>query len=524
LFIALCAVAAGVFSGPEVKAASNPDDPIALSYKTFTKIYSVVEQNFAEPVKADKAIYKGAIPGMLHQLDPHSNFFDPKDYRNLRDDQQGHYFGVGMSVQGHNGKTVVLAPFVGSPAYKAGIRPGDVIIEVNDKKTEGLTTVEIADLLKGPKGTRAQVVVMREGSDTPITFNITRDEIPRYSVPDAFWLKNGVAYIKIEQFNENTGKEMLEKLSKLGEKDVKGLVLDLRDNPGGLLNEGVDVASHFLKRNEVVVSMRGRIRDSNKTFTARADNGAKDYPVVVVVNRFTASAAEIVSGAMQDHDRAWVLGETTFGKGLVQTVFPLSNDTGLALTSAHYYTPSGRLIQRDYSNISFLDYYQHPNLEQKNTQDVKMTDSGRTVYGGGGITPDEKFEAPKANSFQIAVFRKYAVYNYAAKFFGARKDTKLPKGWDPDEKLVSDFRDFLKISGVEFTDAQFNENRDWIRKELKREFYITAFGVDESRKVAVEQDPEVVKAIDSLPKAKALVDNAKKLMVQRFTQQDRAAR
>ncbi len=524
LFIAICSLAAGLLTSPGVKAASAGDDPINQSLKAFTKVYDVVEQNFADPVKADKAIYKGAIPGMLHELDPHSNFFDPKDYKALREDQQGHYFGVGMSVQGHNGKTVVLAPFAGSPAYRAGIRPGDVIISVNDKKTDNMTTVEIADLLKGPKGTPVQVVVMREGSDTPITFNIIRDEIPRYSVPDSFWLKNGIAYLKIEQFNENTSKEMNEKLAKLGEKEVRGLVLDLRDNPGGLLNEGVDVASHFLKRNEVVVSMRGRIRDSNKTYTARTDNSARDYPVVVVVNRFTASAAEIVSGALQDHDRAWILGETTFGKGLVQTVFPLSNDTGLALTSAHYYTPSGRLIQRDYSNISFLDYYSHTNLEQKNAQDVKMTDSGRTVYGGGGITPDEKYETPKANPFQIAVIRKYAIYNFAAKFFGSRKDAKLPKGWEPDDKLVGEFHDFLSKNGVDFTEQQFNENRDWVRKELKREFYITAFGVDESRKVAIEQDPEIAKAIDSLPKAKALVDNAKKLMVQRFTQQDRAAR
>ena len=524
LFITLCALAAGVFHTGGVKAASSVDDPLGQSFKSFTKVYDLVEQNFAEPVKPDKAIYKGAIPGMLHELDPHSNFFDPKDYHALREDQQGHYFGVGMSVQGHNGKTVVMAPFVGSPAYRSGIRPGDVIIEVNDKKTDTLSTTEIADLLKGPKGTKVQIVVNREGSDNPITFNIVRAEIPRYSVPDAFLLKNGMAYIKVEQFNENTAKEMDEKLKKIGEKDIKGLVLDLRNNPGGLLNEGVDVASHFLKRNEVVVSMRGRLRDSNKTFTARSENGYRDYPVVVVVDRYTASAAEIVSGALQDHDRAWILGETTFGKGLVQTVFPLSDETGLALTSAHYYTPSGRLIQRDYSHISFLDYYSHNNLEQKNAQDVKMTDSGRTVYGGGGITPDEKYTLPKANSFQIAVVRKYAIYNFAAKFFGARHDSKLPKGWEPDDKLVADFHDFLKKNEVEFTEPEFTENRDWVRKELKREFYITAFSVDDSRKVAVEQDPEIQKALDAMPKAKSLVDHAKKLMVQRFSQQDRAAR
>jgi carboxyl-terminal processing protease len=523
VFVALCAIVAGSFNAGGVKAATNPDDSINQSLKAFTRVYDVVEQNFADRVKADKAIYKGAIPGMLRELDPHSNFFDPKDYRAMREEQVGHYYGVGMTVQTHTGKTVVVAPFVGSPAYKAGLRPGDVILEVNDKSTENLNTTEVADLMKGPKGTKVQIKIAREGSDQPITYNIVRDEIPRYSVPDAFWLKPGIAYIKIEQFNENTSKEMEDKLRRLGEKSVQGLVLDLRDNPGGLLNEGVDVTGHFLKRNEIVVSHRGRAANSNKTYTAHGDNAGKGYPIVVVVNRFTASAAEIVSGALQDHDRGWILGETTFGKGLVQTVYPLGESTALALTTAHYYTPSGRLIQRDYSNISFLDYYSHTNLDLKNSQDVKMTDSGRTVYGGGGITPDEKFTAPKYNKFQTGVIRNYALYNFSAKFFGGRGNTKLPDGWEPDEQTLNNFRDFLRQNKVEFSDPDFTENRDWIRQQLKREMYITAFSVDESRKVAVAQDLEVQKAIESMPKAKALVDNARKLMVQRVHPTDRAA-
>ncbi len=522
LVVALCSLAAGVFSAGGVKAATVPDDPVSQSFRSFTRVYDLVEQNFAEKVKPDTAIYKGAIPGMLRELDPHSNFFDPKEYHALRDDQQGHYYGVGMTIQLHNSKIVVVAPFVGTPAYRAGLRPGDVIVMVDDKKVENMSTAEVADLLKGPKGTPVQVVVNREGSDKPVTFNLKRDEIPRFSVPDSFWLKTGIAYIHIEQFNENTSKELEDKLKQLGEKDVKGLVLDLRENPGGLLNEGIEVAGHFLKRNETVVSVRGRAQP-NKTYSARSDNGGKDYPIVVVVNRYTASAAEIVSGALQDHDRAWIFGETTFGKGLVQQVYPLSENTGLALTTAHYYTPSGRLIQRDYSNISFLDYYYHTNLDQKNTQDVKMTDSGRTVYGGGGITPDEKYTAAKYNKFQIELIRKYTMYNFAAKFFGARQDTKLPKGWSPDEKMVTDFHDFLSKNNIQFTEADFTANHDWIKQELKRELYITAFSYDESRKVAIEQDAEIQKAIESLPKAKALVDNAKKLMVQRMNQQDRAS-
>ena len=516
-FIVLCSIVAGVFGGKGVSAAS-PSDDADQSLKAFTKVYSTVEQNFADEVKPDKGVYKGAIPGMLRTLDPHSNFFDPRDYQALREDQRGHYYGVGMSVQARNGKTMVMAPFAGSPAYRAGLRPGDVILEVNDKKTDNLTTTEVADLLKGPRGTKVQVKIGREGVDQPLVFNIIRDEIPRFSVPDAFYVKPGIGYVKVTQFNENTGKELEEKLKKLNEKEMKGLVLDLRENPGGLLNEGVDVASHFLKKGDLVVSHHGR-SSPNKNYAARTDGSGKDYPIVVLVNRYTASAAEIVSGALQDHDRGWILGETTFGKGLVQTVFPLNDNTGLALTTAHYYTPSGRLIQRDYSNISFLDYYTHSNLEQKNLQDVKMTDSGRTVYGGGGITPDEKFEIPKYNAFQIEVLRKYAFFNFSAKYFGNR-DAKLPKGWEPGDDVINEFRLFLGTQKANFTEADFAANRDWVKKELKREMYITAFSQDESQRVAIEQDPEVLKAIDSMPKAKALVDNAKKLLVQRMTGQD----
>jgi len=457
---------------------------------------------------------------MLRTLDPHSNFFDPKAYEALREDQRGHYFGVGMQVGPRNGKTIVIAPFGGSPAYKAGLRPGDVILEVNDKKTDTLNTTEIADLLKGPRGTHVQVTISREGVEKPIAFNIVRDEIPRLSVSETFWLKPGIAYVKIEGFNENTSKELEDKLKTLGEGKVTGLVLDLRDNPGGLLNEGVEVAGHFLKKNELVVSHHGRAQP-NKNYFATKNNGGREYPVVVVVNRYSASAAEIVTGALQDHDRGWVLGETTFGKGLVQTVFPLSDNTGLALTTAHYYTPSGRLIQRDYSNISFLDYYYHNNLEQKNLSDVKMTDSGRTVYGGGGITPDEKYTPAKLNKFQVEVLRKFALFNFSAKYFGAKADARLPEGWAPDETIVNDFHQFMLKNDVQFTEAEFTENHQWIKEQLKREMYITAFSFEDSRRVAIEQDPEVAQAIDALPKAKALIESAKKLLVQRVNQQDR---
>jgi carboxyl-terminal processing protease len=509
------AIVGGMY-GPrlEVASAASADDDVKTSMKEFTKVYDTVEQNFADPVSPDKAIYKGAIPQMLRTLDPHSNFFDPRDYQLLREDQKGHYFGVGMQVRPFNGKTVVVAPFAGSPAYKAGLRPGDIIIKVNDKATDNLSTTEVADLLKGPRGTQVTIQISREGSDQPISFTVVRDEISRSSVKDAIWLKPGIGYVLIEQFNESTGKELQAALDKLGEGNLHGLVLDLRGNPGGLLNEGVAVADKFLGKGQTIVSHHGR-SSPEKVYTARNGNHGHDYPIVVLVNGSSASAAEIVSGALQDHDRAWILGETTFGKGLVQTVYPLSENTGLALTTAHFYTPSGRLIQRDYSNKSFFDYYYHKDDNAKNMEDVKMTDSGRTVYGGGGITPDEKYAPPKLDHLQIALLSKSAFFNFSRNYFG-QHDAKLPKGWSPDLTILNEFHDYLLKQNYEFTEAEFTQDHDWIMRDLKDEMYKTAFNLDESERVSIESDPEVERAVDAMPKAKALLDSARKIVVQRM--------
>jgi len=250
----------GGLYGPTISGASaaSSEDDVKQSLKSFTKVLNVVEENFADKVSPDKTIYKGAIPGMARTLDPHTSFFDPKDYQLLREDQKGHYYGVGMTVAPRGGKTIVIAPFEGSPAYKAGIRPGDAILEVNDKRTDGLTTTEVADLLKGPRGTPVQVMIAREGVEKPIPFNIIRDEIPRKSVEDMFFIKPGIAYLDIQSFNENTSHEVEENFKRLGEDNVKGLILDLRDNPGGLLNEGVAVADRFLQKGQIIVSHHGR--------------------------------------------------------------------------------------------------------------------------------------------------------------------------------------------------------------------------------------------------------------------------
>src|SRR5256886_8293499 len=366
LFLTSCGFLGVLFAQRNPAVAPGSDSDVRDSLRQFATVYDVVEQNYAEPVNADKAIYNGAIPGMLHVLDPHSNFFDPKSYSLLREDQRGKYYGVGMTVGPRNNKVIVIAPFVGTPAYRAGIHPGDVIIAVDGKPTDNMNTGDVADLLKGPKGTTVHITVLREGTDKPLEFTVVRDEIPRYSVDLHFLIHPGIGYMHVSGFNETTEKEVQDALDNFYQAgDLKGLILDLRQNPGGLLNEGVGVADKFLRKNQLIVSHHGR-SSPERRYAANHGNGGKEYPLVVLVNRGTASAAEIVAGAIQDHDRGLVVGETTFGQGLVQTVYPLVENTGLALTTAKYYTPSRRLIQRGYFNVSLCDYYYNSEGEENN--------------------------------------------------------------------------------------------------------------------------------------------------------------
>jgi carboxyl-terminal processing protease len=502
-----------------VSAQKNPanihdsDSDVNQSLKQFTEVYDIVEQNYAEPVNPDKAIYNGAIPGMLHVLDPHSNFFDPKSYSLLREDQRGKYYGVGMTVGPRNNKVIVIAPFAGTPAYRAGIHPGDIIAAVDGKPTDNMNTSDVADLLKGPKGTTVHITILREGADKPLEFAVVRDEIPRYSVDLHFLIRPGIGYMHIAQFNETTDKEVQEALDSFSQSgEMKGLILDLRQNPGGLLNEGVGVADKFLHKGQLIVSHHGR-SSPERRYTAMHGDGGRDYPLVVLVNRGTASAAEIVAGAIQDHDRGLVVGEITFGKGLVQTVYPLSNDTGLALTTAKYYTPSGRLIQRDYSNVSLYDYYfDRDSVGDTTNKEVKLTDSGRTVYGGGGITPDVKIDPVKSNRFQDTLLQHYAFFNFAKHYIVTHHVTK---SFQVDDAVMQEFRKSLDADKVPYTEADLLQNDEWVKSNLKSEIFVDAFGQEEGLKVKAETDPEVLKGLDLLPQARALAENARKVIAER---------
>jgi carboxyl-terminal processing protease len=516
--VVLCTLLGGVY-GRQIEATAVGDDTaVKNSLNEFTRVYDVVEQNYADVVDPDRAIYGpsetnvGAIPGALRSLDPHSNFYDPLAFSRMREEQEGKYYGVGMTIGQRPGKlgklvVVVMAPIPGSPAFRAGLRPGDVITKVNGQSTEGMNTQLVAERLKGPKGTQVHITITREGYDQPLEFDITRDEIPQRSVDDAFMIKPGMGYIHISRFNENTNSELSEALKNLGEKNLQGLVLDLRGNPGGLLQEAVDVSDHFLEKSQLIVYHYGRNSKERRYYTTKGDGG-KEYPIVVLINRMTASAAEIVTGALQDHDRALVMGEPSFGKGLVQTVYPLSEHTGLALTTARYYTPSGRLIQRDYDKVSLYDYYYRPEDSPTPHTDVRLTDGGREVYGGGGITPDIKYEEPKLTPAQETLVQHGTFFEFSKYYLGIHKT--IARDFQVTDAVLQEFRQFLAEQKIQIPDQDLKDNSDFIRTRIRFSLVASIFGETEANQIAVENDPLVQKALESMPQASELLAKAKR--------------
>jgi carboxyl-terminal processing protease len=514
--LAISALLGGWF-GPTVRATAASGSDMQDSVKSFTRVLSIVERNYADPVDVDKAIYDGAIPGMLRVLDPHSNFFDPRQYALFREEQQGKYYGVGMTVQGRDNQTIVLAPFVGSPAYKAGIRPGDIIQKVDGKSCTGLTTTEVADMLKGAKGTTVHISLGREGWDKPIDVTVVRDEIPRPGVEYFTMVKPGIGYVRVSTFNETTDNDLAEALKQLDVSKLDGLIIDLRNNGGGLLNQAVGMSDMFLDKNEIVVSHRGRSSSEKRYYALRGNQGI-EVPLIVLINGQSASASEIVAGSIQDHDRGLIVGETSFGKGLVQTQYPLSEDTALLLTTARYYTPSGRLIQRDYKNISLYDYHYNP--KPPRTPEVKLTDSGRQVFGQGGITPDDAVPAPKLNDFEQTLLRRGVFYpfpqgvgDFVRHYLGEKPE--ISKEFVADDAVINDFRKYLDQQHIKFTEPDIHDNLAWIKWKIKREVFTTVFGLNDGYKVELQEDPQLQKAEELIPQARALYQNARKIVAER---------
>lgn len=514
--------AMGGYIGRASIAKADQPDALQDSVQKLANVLAVVQQSYADPINVDQAIYDGAIPGMLQSLDPHSEFFDPKEYAAFLEQEQGRYYGVGMVIeQSPSGQTMVQYPFVDSPAYKAGIRPGDIILKVDGKLCAGLSTSEVANLLRGAKGTPVTISLGREGWAKPIEVTVVRAEIPRPAVEYTTMVRPDIGYIRVSTFNDaTTDRDFAAALKQLDATKLRGLIVDLRNNGGGLVDQSVGMADMFLDKGDLIVSHRGRSSPERRYYALRGNQGL-DVPLVVLINGQTASASEIFAGAMQDHDRALIVGQTSFGKGLVGTQFPLSYNTALMLITARYYTPSGRSIQRSYKNETLYDYHYNP--QKPESPEAKLTDTGRTVYGGDGITPDVAVAPAKPDNLEELLERRGVLYpaalppqgvgDFVRFYLGENHD--ISKNFAVDDAVIAQFKKFLEQQHIQVTDAQIQRNLPYLKWEIQREVFTGVFGVDAGYKVALENDPQLDKAIASLPAAESLYTNARKVLAQR---------
>jgi carboxyl-terminal processing protease len=456
----------------------------------------------------DTKLIHAALDGMLTSLDPHSGYLDPENFDDMRDQTRGEYGGLGIEVTSEDGVVKVISPMDGTPAFTAGVKSGDYITAVNGESVLGLSVNDAVKQMRGKPGETVTLTIAREKSD-PFDVKIVREVIkPKTAVAR---LDGDYGVLRISGFNEKTTDEAEAAFAQIKAKNpkMKGLILDLRDNPGGLLDQAVSISDMFLEGGEIV-SQRGRDPRDVERYNARPGDITGGLPMVVLINSGTASAAEIVSGALQDHDRALIVGETTFGKGLVQTVFTITENTGLALTTYHYYTPSGRLIQRNYDHVSLYDYYyvrdNENKTKDKSNLEVKLTDSGRTVYGGGGITPDEKIDNIKPNPFQENLLQHYAFFNFSKHYLATHT---VAKDFEVDDNVTQQFKEFLKTNQIDYNDGDIARVNDWIKESIKSELFTSQFGQLEGLKVRAQWDPQIAKAITFLPEAQTLEDHSK---------------
>jgi carboxyl-terminal processing protease len=520
LAIALSALAGGMFGS---RALARQDE-VSQQYRVFTAALDAIEKEYVDDVPSDRVIYS-AIDGMLHTLDPHSSFFDPKSYAQMRERQEGRYYGLGITIQAIDGDITVMSIFEGSPAYKKGLRRGDILAKVGDLDMKGWTTDQAVKKLKGPKGTLVNVSIKRRGYDGLINMDVVRDEVNITTVRAAFMIDKETGYVKLDQFTETSDRELGDALQKLNSNGMKRLVFDLRENPGGALDQAIRIANRFLPRGDMIVYTRGRVPNANQNYVATEQSEYTHLPIVTLVNRNSASASEIVSGALQDHDRALIVGETTFGKALVQSVYPISEQAGVAVTTGRYYTPSGRLIQRPWDG-TFDEYLTYTLRDQTSAErphkasDMKLTDSGRKVYSGGGIEPDKfvvgaGMEGFNPTRFGRLLFARQEFANFADQF-RAEGDTRLSdanknkkpiaRGFTVDDKMLADFKSTLASRKVKVDEDSFAKDDTFIRAMIHFEIDSALFGMEEARRNLIAKDPQAQFGLAQFPEAAHLLE------------------
>lgn len=528
--IVVCALVGGLLGRNALATAERVQD-----YRAFTAALGAVEANYIDKIDSARLVY-GAIGGMLQTLDPHSSFMDPKYYAQMRERQGGHYYGLGITIQVIDGDVNVVSLFEGTPAYKKGIRRGDVIARIGGEEIKSWTDPQgkplrgatLSDMvvgrLRGEKGTLVQVSLKRPGYDQLIDIQVPRDEINIPSITATFMVDKQTGYVRVQDFAENTDRDLGNALRDLKANGMKRLLLDLRGNPGGPLDQAIKVSNRFLPQGSLIVYTRGRIPNSDQDYVATERSEYTDIPLVVLVNRTSASASEIVSGALQDHDRGLIVGETTFGKALVQSVYRISEGAGLALTTARYFTPSKRLIQRPWDGT--FDEYLNYTLRDQTPKthpaaDLRYTDVGRKVYSGGGIEPDERLDGPvegfNPTRFGRQLYARQAFGTFAERYV-AEGDTRIAprpgqklvaRGFTVDDATLKEFREFLGTLKVNVDEESFARDAEFIRAMLHYDIDMALFGLSEARRNLLSLDPQAQFAMQLFPEAERLAEMRK---------------
>jgi carboxyl-terminal processing protease len=474
--------------------AADSIDPLPAEVKRFIGAYSILESMGADPVNSEQAFYQGAIPGMLRKLDPHSVFFDPGQFAQLKQMQSSTSKGFGSVVSVLPGRVIVLQAMPGTPSAKSGIAPGDEILAVNGIRLDRLNLDQLIEVLSQSRQQPARLDVHRAGNAALLRFTLVPEEMQSPSVERAFMVRPGIAYLRVGSFDEKTGQEIHAAIEKLGGSKLKGLVLDLRNNPGGLVNAAIETASLFLKPGQTILTIRGRHVDEKQEKVAEK-NVPYDFPVAILVNSKTASASEIVSGALQDHDRAVILGEASFGKGLVQSVFPLTQGTGVALTTALYYTPSGRSIQKPLTQGDFElgETTAHPNQRSD-----FLSDKGRPLPGGGGIIPDIAAYPAPYSRLRAVLEASGAFTTFATEFLKTQPDGKVDERFEVTPKLLDQFQAWLAERQIQPNFTEWSAETGDIRARLKIEIFNQGLGIEKGDEIDLQRDPVMQRAFEAI--------------------------